>query len=159
MKKVAPAIYNFAGDTWGYYEYSELVECINNIREDKGKDKIDPSDVFYRFIGLNLNTDGGYLHLNTLKCHQYWESDQPKSTGITCHDHIGELVFCFYGVDGLKKNCRWFVPAGWGKRVLEAISRGGDMARRRNSGLPRKPTHSIVYYCRGDFSTERSFKM
>lgn len=109
LKMSAPAIYHFAGSTWGWSRLVDLLEVVNQIRTEKK---------LAIFNACQL-----YLHFRALPINKGYTGDLPWVD----EDTVLEMRTYQIETDLSMRKDRLehlFIPAGWSTRVIQLVKQG-----------------------------------
>lgn len=130
IKKHSPAI--FSGPLgWGWMKLGEIAECVGKT----------PGEVFSDFIGLSKEAGGITMMVDERGPMFVWDSGsvwEDTDTLVSVKDNIqsGEV----------------FVPAGWGKEVVDAVLRGVKKVRiKKAASLPLELSEGHIKWSTDDY--------
>lgn len=124
---------------WGYFELSELLEVVNNVRTITWEKKpITSQQLFDRFLGMNTFLKpslSGEPRSRENRILIYWV--YRENTWMDWLGKDGSVIKPRDRENPLIEP-KIYVPAEWGKRVIDAVKRGGERADRIRTGLEDK---------------------
>ncbi len=102
---MAPAIYRIKGSDWGWYKLDQLLEGVNEIRDDQHLSKLEKEEFLENFISL---------------------AEHPqKGRGVL---EVQDVLLSRKQILTVESELRFlsniFVPSGWGLHVLAVVRAG-----------------------------------